>query len=399
VSAGPLAGVRVLDVTSTFMGPYCTLQLAQMGADVVKIEPPGGDVVRGVGDRDGNGLGPIFLNANRGKRSVVLDLADPAGKDLLRRLVAVHDVFVHNLLPAAEARLGVRHEDLAPLRPGLVHCSLRGYSSAGPYHGRPAYDDVIQAASGLAATQGAGGEPAYVKSPVADKVAALAAVGAINAALYHRALTGEGQAIEVPMLETLIGFTMLDQQGSWVYDPPSGPPGYARTASPHRRPYPTADGHLATVIYTDRHWRAFFALAGRPELADDPRFRTIAGRTVHVDELYALVGEVLATASTDHWQAALQSAGIPTMPVHGLADVFDDPHVVASGVFEQVEHPTEGALRQARTPVTFSASARPELRHTPRLGEHTHEVLAELGVPRDEIDRLVAAGTCAPLTQ
>ncbi|WP_214367484.1 CaiB/BaiF CoA transferase family protein [Pseudonocardia sp. H11422] len=393
---GPLAGVRVLDVTSTFMGPYCTLLMAQMGADVLKVEPPAGDLVRYVGDGRGTGMGPIFLNANRGKRSVVLDLADPEGQELLGRLAAEHDVFVHNMRPASERKLAITYADIAAVNPTVIHCGLHGFSSAGPYHGMPAYDDVIQAASGLAASQGADGSPEYVRTVVADKVAALMALGAINAALYHRAATGVGQAVEVPMLETLIGFTMLEQQGGYVYDPPAGPAGYARTASPHRRPYRTADGHLSTMIYTDQHWRSFFALIGRPELADDPRNATITARTEHIDELYELVATELATRSTAEWRTALETAGIPVMPVNSLTEVFTDPQVAAAGLFEHAEHPTEGPLRLARPAVGFSASGNGEVRPAPRLGEHTAAVLAGLGLGAAEIHRLTRAGACAP---
>ncbi|NMH99077.1 CaiB/BaiF CoA transferase family protein [Pseudonocardia acidicola] len=393
---GPLAGVRVLDVTSTFMGPYCTLLMAQMGAEVLKVEPPAGDLVRYVGDRRGTGMGPIFLNANRGKRSIVLDLAHPEGRDLLGRLAAEHDVFVHNVRPAAEKKLAISYADIAAINPAVVYCALYGFSSAGPYHGQPAYDDVIQAASGLAAAQGSTGPPEYVRTVVADKVAALMALGAINAALYHRAATGVGQAVEVPMLETLVGFTMLDQQGGYVYDPPAGPTGYARTSSPHRRPYRTADGHLSTMIYTDQHWRSFFGLIGRPELADDPRNATITARTDHIDELYELVATELATRTTEQWRTALEQAGIPVMPVNSLPEVFDDAHIVAAELFEQVEHPTEGMLRLARAAVGFSASGHGEVRPGPRLGEHTEEVLAGLGLDAADITRLTTAGACAP---
>ncbi|MHA6792813.1 CaiB/BaiF CoA transferase family protein [Pseudonocardia bannensis] len=394
--AGPLAGVRVLDVTSTFMGPYCTLLMAQMGADVLKVEAPSGDLVRYVSDRRGTGMGPIFLNANRGKRSIVLDLADPEGRELLGRLAAEHDVFVHNVRPDAEKKLAITYADIAAVNPTVVHCSLYGFSSAGPYHGQPAYDDVIQAASGLAASQGTAGAPEYVRTVVADKVAALMALGSINAALYHRAVTGVGQAVEVPMLETLVGFTMLEQQAGYVYDPPTGPAGYARTASPHRRPYRTADGHVSTMIYTDRHWRSFFALIGRPELADDPRYATITARTEHIDELYELVAAVLTTRTTAQWREALEKAGIPVMPVNSLADVFSDPQIAAAGLFEHVEHPTEGTLRLARPAVGFSVSGHAEIRPGPRLGEHTAEVLAGLGLDAPEIERLTLAGACAP---
>lgn len=397
MSPGPLAGVRVLDVTSTFMGPYCTMLMAQLGAEVLKVEPPSGDLTRYIDDRRGTGMGPIFLNANRGKRSVVLDLAAGRGRELLDELVAVHDVFVHNVRPGAAQRLRITHPDIAAVNPSVVHCSLYGFGSAGPYHGMPAYDDVIQAASGMAALQGVDGPPEYVRHVVADKVSALMAFGAINAALVHRAATGEGQAVEVPMLETVTSFTMLDQQGGYVFDPPRGPARYARTASAQRRPFTTADGHLAVMVYTDANWRAFFRMIGRPELADDPRFATITTRTRYIDELYAIVGDAMTTRPSAYWLAALSEAGIPVMPVNTPETVFDDPHIAASGLFETVEHPTEGALRVAGPPVRFSRSGTADMAPTPRLGEHTAEVLAELGLAAAEIGALTSGGACTPL--
>jgi crotonobetainyl-CoA:carnitine CoA-transferase CaiB-like acyl-CoA transferase len=396
--AGPLDGVRVLDVTNTFMGPYATLLLAQQGADVLKVEPPAGDVLRRINDARGTRMGPIFLNTNRGKRSVVVDLGSADGAALFARLVTAHDVLVHNVLPRAAARLGLTFDAVRAHNPRIVHCALNGFGAGGPYHGRPAYDDVIQAASGLAASQGGTGEPEYVRSVVADKIAGLMATGSINAALYRRSVSGEAQSVEVPMLETLAAFTALEQQGGYVYSPPRGPAGYARTASPHRIPYATADGHLSITIYTDAHWRSFFALAGKPELADDPRYATITGRTTHIDELYAMVADVLPCRSTAEWRAALEGAGIPVMPVNPLAGVPDDEHLAAVGLFETLEHPTEGTLRVARHPVGHS-SGRPELRPAPALGEHTAEVLAELGYPQPEVERLTGAGGACAATE
>jgi crotonobetainyl-CoA:carnitine CoA-transferase CaiB-like acyl-CoA transferase len=384
---GPLAGVRVIDLTSTFMGPYCTLLLAQMGADVVKVEAPGGDVVRYVADDHGTGMGPVFLNANRGKRSIVLDLKDPTDRDALQRLVAGADVFVHNMRPAAVRGLGVSYEAVADTNPRTVYCAVRGFGVTGPYRDKAAYDDVIQAACGLAAVQGGLGEPRYVTTPVADKTTALMAVGAITAALFDRERTGRGQEIEVPMLEFMVAFTLLDQQGGYVFDPPRGPAGYARTSSPYRKPYRTADGYLSVMVYTDNQWRAFFELVGRPELAVEPKYLGITQRTLHIDELYRLVEQELLRRTTAEWLEALDARGIPAMPVLTVPELFDDEHLRATGMFRDVEHPTEGALRLTRFPVTFSGTPGPEVRPAPRLDEHGAEILAELDLVAAEEER------------
>jgi crotonobetainyl-CoA:carnitine CoA-transferase CaiB-like acyl-CoA transferase len=374
--AALLAGIRVVDLTTTFMGPYCTMLLARMGADVVKVEAPGGDVVRHIGRGRSPGMGPIFLAANHGKRSVALDLKDPEGLAALKGLVARADVFVTNLRPAAVEKLGIGPAALAA--PGLVHCTLPGFGSGGPYRDRAAYDDVVQAGCGLAAVQGGTGEPEYLRSVVADKTVALMASTAICAALVARERTGEGAVLEVPMFETMASFTLLEQQQGRVFDPPLGPTGYARTAAPNRRPYRTADGYLGVVVYTDRQWLTFFDLVGRADLAADPRFGTITGRTEHIDELYGLLAAVLPERTTAEWVAAFDAAGIPAQPVLGLDDVLADPHLAATGLVERVDHPTEGALDLPRLPILVDGAPAAPVRGAPRYGEHTAEVLDEI---------------------
>jgi crotonobetainyl-CoA:carnitine CoA-transferase CaiB-like acyl-CoA transferase len=389
---GPLSGVRVVDLTTTFMGPYATALMARMGADVIKVEAPGGDIVRELGGGKNPGMGPIFLNANHGKRSIALDLKNPEGIAVLRRLLAEADVFVTNMRPEAVHRLGLNHAELQKEYPRLVQAVLPGFGSGGPYRDLAAYDDVIQAVSGMASTQGQSADPAYVRTPVADKTVALMGLSAILAALLARERTGRGQSVEVPMFETMAQFMMLDQQGGYVYDPPAGPAGYARTASPYRRPYRTADGFLSVVVYTDRQWLSFFELIGRPELVRDARFGSIAGRTQHIDELYQLISDVLPTRPSSHWLTDLQNLGIPCVPVLCTEDLFDDKHLRAVDFFETVEHPTEGPLLLARLPILFSADVPGPQRPAPRLGEHGPEILRALGSRPEEIEHLIDIG-------
>lgn len=388
--SGPLEGVRVLDLSTVFMGPYATLLLAGMGADVVKVEPLAGDIARHVGVGRSAGMGPVFLNANAGKRSVVLDLKSESGREALFRVVEGVDVFVHNLRPKPATRLGVDAEQVLARNPRCVHCSFRGFGD-GPYVDQPAYDDVVQAVAGVADVQGGKGAPTYVATPMADKTVALAGVAAIVSALFRRERTGRGEAVVVPMFEFMASYLLLEQQGGKVFDPPTGPVGYARTASPHRRPYATKDGFLSVVVYTDAQWRRFFEIAGLSELGEDARFRTIGGRTGHTDELYAAVGEAMATRTSAEWLEVLKGADIPAMPVNTVDDLFDDEHLAATGFFEIVEHPSEGRLRQARFPLGFSAGSA-MVRPAPRLGQHTREVLTEHGLSVTEVDALLACG-------
>lgn len=388
----PLDGVRVIDLTTTFMGPYATMLTARMGADVVKVEAPTGDVVRYIGRGRHPGMGPIFLSVNHGKRSIALDLKRPDAREALHRLLEGADVFVTNLRPAALAGLGLSADELLVAHPRLVCAALPGFGGGGPYRDRAAYDDVVQAACGIADVQGGAGEPVYVRTVVADKTVALMGLAAINAALLGVQRTGRGRSVEIPMFETMVSFTLLEQQNARVLDPPAGPAGYARTSSPHRRPYATSDGHLGVVVYTDRQWLSFFALIDRPDLARDERFSTITGRTEHIDELYALLAEVLPTRSSAEWIAVLGAAGIPVQPVLGPDDLFDDPHLAAVGMFEGVEHPDEGALVLPRLPVTVDGALPARVRGAPRLGEHGPAVLAEAGFDEHEITALAGSG-------
>lgn len=390
---GPLAGIRVVDLSTTFMGPYCTMQMARMGADVIKVEEPGGDVTRTINDPTGHGLGPVFLVANHGKRSVTLDLKDPRGHAALLKLVESADVVVHNMRPQAAKRLRITDSDIHTVNPQCVYAALTGFGADGRYAELAAYDDVIQAVSGLATVQGGDGEPAYVKAAVADKIVGLMALGAINAALLERERTGRGSVVTVPMMESMVSFNLLEQQGGWVYDPPRGSTGYSRLSSAYRRPYRTADGYLGVVVYTDRMWTAFFELIGRPELAQEERFADIASRTAHIDELYALVEEALATQTSAYWQEGLSARGIPVVPVNSVEDLFTDGHLSDVGFFERYEHPVAGPLAMPRHPIGFGQRERAAEAPAPLLGQHSREVLLEAGMSATDLDALFSQGT------
>lgn len=387
----PLSGLRVVDLTTTFMGPYCTMLMARMGADVTKVEAPDGDVVRDIGNSHHQGMGPFFLSVNHGKRSLAIDLKTSLGRAAIQRVIARADVFVTNLRPQALHRLGLNAEAVMPTCPRLVHVVLVGFGSGGPYSGRAAYDDVIQAASGLAAVQGER-EPQYIRSVVADKTSGLMALSAVLAALLARSNSGRGQRVEVPMFETVASFTLLDQLGGHVFDPPLGPTGYARTSSPHRRPYQTANGYLGVVVYTDRQWKLFFDLVGRSELMSDERFSTISRRTQNIDELYALLSEFLRHRTTEEWVQELEQIGIAAQPVLSPDDLLEDPHLAAVGFFELVDHPTEGALKLPRLPVIFNDKAAAPVRAAPTLGADGIEILREAGVSAEEINNLLDKG-------
>lgn len=384
-AVGPLSGYTVVDLTSTFMGPYGTLQLVDLGAEVVKVEPPAGDITRQLGATRGDGLSSVFVAANRGKRSVVLDLKSEQGHADMLRLLAETDVFVHNLRPDALARLRLRDEDVRPLNPRLIHCTATGFGTDGPYAGRPAYDDIVQAACGLAALQGRDGEPTYVASVIADKTVGLLVANAVLAALLHRERTGEAQAVEVPMFESMVSFLLVEQLGGLTFEPPLGPSGYSRTATPHRRPYPTRDGYLAVVVYTSRHWERFLAHVGRSELLEDRRYATPATRSEHIDDLYAIVATELAQDTTAHWLEVFDELDIPATPVREIDELLDDPHLQDVDLFQMVDHPGRGSLRLVRPTVRFG-SHRTDLAPAPLLGADTDAVLDRLGRRTDAVE-------------
>lgn len=391
--AGPLHGVRVLELSSVVLGPWACQILGDFGADVIKVEPPAGDSNRQLGPARHPGMAALFLTCNRNKRSVVLDLKQPAGREAALRLAARVDVLVHNYRPAALGRLGLDYAAVRTVNPRIVYCNTYGYSRRGPYRDRAAYDDSIQAAAGLAMLPTLMGEdPRYLPTIVADKTTGLAVVNAVLAALFHRERTGVGQEIEVPMYETLVAYVMAEHLYGCVFDPPEGGTGYTRLLSRQRRPYRTRDGYLAVLPYLNEHWRTFCQAAGRPDLADDPRFATLALRLQHIDEVYAETGRLIAEKTTAEWLEILGRTNVPVMVVNTLDDLLSDPHLAATGFWQRVDHPTEGTLRLPGVSTWFSETPGDVRRLPPRLGEHSREVLAELGYDAAAIDAMVASG-------
>jgi crotonobetainyl-CoA:carnitine CoA-transferase CaiB-like acyl-CoA transferase len=393
--AGPLAGVRVIDLTSVLMGPFATQMLGDMGADVVKVESAQGDTVRRIGPGRHPEMGSIFLQGNRGKRSLVLDLKRPEGRAAVLKLAEGADVLVYNIRPQAMARLGLTYEEVSAVNPRLVYAGMFGYDQRGPYAARPAYDDLIQALVALPTlAQMAGGDrPRYVPLAIADRYVAAIGVGAILGALFHRMKSGRGQRVDIPMFETMAQMVLGDHMGGRTFEPPLGPAGYKRSLSPERMPYRTSDGYICVLAYNDKQWRSFFAAIGRPELPDaDPRFADMGSRTVHIDALYALLAEILTTRPSAEWLAVLDAADIPVVPLHTLDSLIDDPHLAAIGFLQSVEHPTEGAIRSIGVPTIWSETQAAPGRPAPRLGEHSVEVLREAGYSSEAIERLVADG-------
>lgn len=354
-ASGPLAGVRIIDMTSVGMGPYATQILGDMGADIIKVEAPEGDVFRASAPAANPGMGAVYLNLNRNKYSVTLNAKDPDDLQRLLSLVDGADVFISNVRPRALARAGLDSATLRARNPRLIYCSAVGFGQDGPYAAQPAFDDIIQAMSGLADLQGRNtGAPAYINTIMADKVAGLTLAYAIPMALYEREKSGLGQAIEVPMFETMVSFTLIEHMGGRTFDPPRGGMGYSRVLSPERKPYRTLDGYIALLPYTDAQWQRFFGLAGRADLAADPRYLTPETRARNFDTLYQQLADIVALRGTDDWLALLADADIPHSRVNTPEALFDDPHLLATGFFQQVEHPTEGTLTATSIPVRFS---------------------------------------------
>jgi crotonobetainyl-CoA:carnitine CoA-transferase CaiB-like acyl-CoA transferase len=395
--SGPLSGVKILEMTAVVLGPWACQILADMGAEVIKVEPPRGDSNRTLGaTRNHRDMAALYLTCNRNKRSVVLDLKQPEARKAALRIAESCDVVIHNNRPQVMDKLGLAYEDFKAVNPKIIYCGTYGYGRNGPYGSRGALDDSIQAVSGIAMlNEMVLGEPRYLPTVVADKTTAMGVVQAVTAALFCRERTGVGQEIEVPMFETMVYWVMAEHLWGMSFEPPIGTAGYTRLMSYHRKPYKTKDGYIAILPYLDSHWETFCRLSGHPALITDPRFRTLSNRVTNIDDTYSETAKIMATRTTGEWLAIFGDTSVPTIVVNTLEGLTKDPHLEAVGFWQEVEHPTEGRLRMTRFPYTFSETPADVRRLQPRLGEHSVEVLREAGLAQAEIDALLATGAAA----
>jgi crotonobetainyl-CoA:carnitine CoA-transferase CaiB-like acyl-CoA transferase len=394
VSGGPLSGVKVIDLTTVVVGPICTRTLADYGAEVIKVEAPGGDLLRTMAQGSRNpGMSGKFINFNRNKRSIVLDIKQPEALAALHRLIEKADVFVSNVRPEALARAGLDHASLAKRNPKLIHCSILAFGRGGRYYNRPAYDPIVQSLSGVAGTlERATGEPRFVPMVMSDHTTGLIAAQCIGFALYRREKTGVGEAIDVPMLENMASFVSSEHLGAATFDPPIGPSGDGRLLSPDYRPLPTKDGYITVGPNTNQQAFAFFDAIGRPELKTDPRFDSAFARTNNAAAYFEVRKTGLAQKTTAEWLEIFDRLDVPAARYNTIDDLLTDPHLADVGFFQPEDHPSEGRIRRSRRANKFSGGERTVETHAPKLGEHTAEILAEAGYGEAEIERMRASG-------
>jgi crotonobetainyl-CoA:carnitine CoA-transferase CaiB-like acyl-CoA transferase len=394
MAGGPLNGVRVIDMTTVVVGPICTRTLADQGADVVKVEAPGGDILRALAKGSRNpGMSGKFINFNRNKRSICLDIKKPAGARAVRRLIETADVFVSNVRPAALVRAGLDPDSLLALNPRLIHCAIVAFGKGGRYYNQPAYDPIIQSLSGVAGTfERAHGEPIFVPMVMSDHISGLIAAQCIGFALYRREKTGKGEAVEVPMLENMASFVTSEHMGGTTFVPAEGDSGDNRLLSPDYRPQPTKDGYITISPNTNAQAFAFFDAIGRPELKDDPMFNSPATRTLHAAEYFEVRAKGLLLLTTEEWMEIFAELDIPAARYNTIDELFDDPHLNDVGFFSEEEHPSEGSIRRTKVPNSFSGGGRKDPLHAPRKGEQTREILAEAGYEAGEIEAMLSDG-------
>jgi len=393
--AGPLDGVRILDVTTVGYGPYAGQILGDYGADVVKVESQEGDITRGIFPFRNEGMGHFFLMANRNKRSIVLDLKTARGREAFLKLVETMDVVICSIRPAAMDRLGLGYDDCRKVNPKIIYVALVGFGQSGPYALRPAYDDVIQGVSGMADMQGGReGPPKFINASICDKICSQVAAHSTLAALFSRERSGKGQLVEVPMFESMVGFNLVEHHSGQTFDPPLGPAGYERAMVEYRRPYATVDGYVCALPYNTKQWRAFFSVMNRKDMLDDPRVVDPKTRSEKIGELYELVAQLVKDWKTADLLVALKEADIPHGEATRLDDLADDPHLQAVGFFQTFDHPSEGGIKLTAPPMKFSETP-PDIRRLPAsLGEHSVEVLIEAGYSEAQISELLNEGIC-----
>ena len=391
---GPLDGIRVIEFTSVVLGPFACQILGDLGADVIKVEPPGGDTNRNLGPvKNTEGLAALFLTCNRNKKSIVLDLKSDEGREAALKLIATADVVVHNFRPKAMEKLGLDYQAVKKVNPDIIYCATYGFSKKGPYGDKGALDDSIQAASGVAMLMKmVEGEPRYLPTIIGDKTTGLNVANAVTSALFHRERKGKGQEIEVPMFETMVSYVMVEHLWGQVFEPPLAPAGYTRLMSKHRRPYKTKDGYIAVLPYWDNHWATFCKLIDREDMISDERFINMKSRLENIDITYSETGKALAKRTTDEWLEALSDTNVPHMHVSELDDLMQNQHLIESEFWEMHQHPTEGTLRMPKLPIYFSESPASIRLMPPKLGAHNDELLSEIGYSEDEINALKKKG-------
>ncbi len=388
--SGPLKGLKIIELTSVVLGPWAAQILADMGAEVIKVEAPFGDSNRQLGASRNPNMAALYLSNNRNKRSLVLDLKQASARDALLKIIKDCDVFLHNNRPQVMTKLKLEYNDIKSVNENIIYCGTYGYSKDGPYGEKGALDDSIQAASGIAAlNELVLGEPRYLPTVVADKTTAITVVYSILAALFHRERTGSGQEVEVPMFETMVSFVMAEHLWGEIFEPPLDKAGYTRLMSHHRKPYKTKDGYIAVLPYMNNHWKTFCEKAERQDLIEDDRFKNLSSRVENIDDTYSETGKILSTKTTQEWLDIFADTKVPVIVVNSLDDLFTDPHLEAVGFWQDFDHPTEGKLKMPGFPAKFSKTPATIRKHAPNFGEHSLEILAEAGIDKETIKQMI----------
>ena len=391
LSNGPLTGIRILDLTSVVLGPLATQILGDYGAEVIKVESLEGDLMRSNGVNLSPSMSSIFLSINRNKQSIALDLKTEAGKKILRQLIPRVDAVVHNMRVSAIDKLGFGYDEVVKLNPQIVYCAATGFDQDGPDKDRPAFDDIIQAACGLASVNSLGkSRPDYISTLVADKTTGMALVNAVLAALLAKERSGQGQYVEVPMLETMVAFTLVEHMGGLTRNPAIQKAGYSRVLSGGRQPSPTRDGFIAMLPYTNHHWECFFRDAGQEALGKELGVTNRITRNANIQGLYAALHAITATKTTAEWIEICDRLDIPATPIYTMEELPSHPQLQAVQLFEDDVHPDVGAIRYVRPPVKFSKTPAKVRHQARRLGQDTESILTDLGYSQNQIESLVS---------